>query len=124
MIFGIGVDIIDIRRIKSTIEKNPRFVDKLFTELEINYCSKRANPFQSYAVRFAAKEAVMKAIGTGWDGTINWQDIEIVNSDKGVPFVRTYNATAEFVRENSITKIHLSLSHEKNYAMAYAILEK
>lgn len=124
MIYGIGTDIIAISRIKSAIEKNPRFVDKIFSPAEILYCQNRANPYQSYAARFAAKEAVMKAIGTGWDGTINWIDIEIINDEKGAPQVLTYNDSLRFITQNQITRIFLSLSHEKDYAIAYAILER
>jgi len=123
MIFGIGTDIIDISRIRKAIEANPRFVDKIFTAKEIAYCSQRAMPYQSYAVRFAAKEAVMKAIGTGWDGVINWQDIEIVLNDKGKPSVCLYGASKQFTEAQGITGIHISLSHEKEFAIAYAVLE-
>ncbi len=123
MIFSIGTDIIDINRIKRAIEKNPSFPDRIFTPAEIAYCLSKANPYQSYAARFAAKEAVMKAIGTGWDGRINWQDIEVLNSDLGVPYIVTYNATNAFIQANKIEKIHISLSHEREYAIAYAILE-
>lgn len=123
MIFGIGTDIIDIKRIQRAIEKNPRFAEKIFTAAEIAYCNSRANPYQSYAARFAAKEAVMKAIGSGWDGIINWQDIEVVLPEKGAPKIVTQNATTDFLNCHGIDKIHISLAHEKDYAIAYAILE-
>jgi holo-[acyl-carrier protein] synthase len=77
MIRGIGTDIIAVARIQRTIERNPRFMERVYTEAETAYCQAKANPWQSFAVRFAAKEAVMKAFGTGWDGKINWRDIEV-----------------------------------------------
>ncbi|HNQ44711.1 MAG TPA: holo-ACP synthase [Candidatus Cloacimonadota bacterium] len=83
MIRGIGTDIVAVGRIERSIERTPRFVEKVFTETEVTYCEARANSPQSYAARFAAKEAVMKAFGTGWNGTVNWRDID--------PFVALMN---------------------------------
>lgn len=124
MIFGIGTDIIAVDRIARAIDKNPRFVDKIFTPAEIEYCNGRANSAQSFAARFAAKEALMKAIGTGWDGKINWIDIEIIRDPLGKPGFELYNATRDFVTEHCIDAIHLSLSHERDYAVAFVILGK
>lgn len=123
MIKGIGTDIIQVSRLERTITNNPRFVDKVFTPNEIAYCESRASKYQSYAARFAAKEAVMKAIGTGWDGKINWADIEVVSDELGKPELVLHNASLEYVREHGIDVLHLSLSHEKDYAIAYVILE-
>jgi holo-[acyl-carrier protein] synthase len=123
VIYSIGTDIIDVSRIKRAIERNERFVEKIYTDNEISYCMSKANKYESFAARFAAKEAVMKAIGTGWDGYINWMDIEVLNTDMGKPYIVTYNATSDFVKAHSISRIHLSISHERNYALAYAILE-
>ena len=123
MILGLGTDIIDIRRIKHNTDNNPRFAEKIFTPREIEYCQSRAHAHSSFAVRFAAKEAVMKALGTGWDGKVNWIDIEILNSDQGVPEVFVYNYTKDLMSQRGVTKIHISLSHEKEYAIATAILE-
>lgn len=123
MIKGIGTDIIQVSRLERTITNNPRFVDKVFTPNEIAYCESRASKYQSYAARFAAKEAVMKAIGTGWDGKINWADIEVVSDELGKPELVLHNASLEYVRVHGIDGLHLSLSHEKDYAIAYVILE-
>ncbi|MDZ4122226.1 MAG: holo-ACP synthase [Candidatus Cloacimonadaceae bacterium] len=123
MILGIGTDIIDIRRIKHNLELNPRFAERIFTAREIEYCQSRASSHCSFAVRFAAKEAVMKALGTGWDGKVNWIDIEILNSESGTPAVFVYNYTKELMDQKRVIQIHISLSHEKDYATAMAILE-
>ena len=123
MILGIGTDIIKVDRLQRSIEKNERFAEKVFTPAEISYCEARASKYQSYAARFAAKEAVMKAIGTGWDGTINWTDIEVVLDHLGKPGILCHGATQAFIDKHRIIHIHLSLSHEQDYAVAYAILE-
>lgn len=122
MIFGIGCDIISVARIQRSIEKNERFTEKLFSPAEIAYCEARANKYQSYAARFAAKEAVMKAIGTGWNGVINWLDIEVVSDPLGKPGIEVHNATQDHLAKHNVQHIHLSLSHEKEYAIAYVIL--
>lgn len=124
MILGIGTDIIKVDRLQRSIEKNERFAEKVFTTAEISYCEARASKYQSYAARFAAKEAVMKAIGTGWDGTINWTDIEVVLDHLGKPGILCHGATLAFMDKHRITHIHLSLSHEQDYAVAYVVLEK
>ena len=123
MIFGIGTDIISVARIQRSIENNERFTEKLFTPAEITYCEVRANKYQSYAARFAAKEAVMKAIGTGWDGVINWLDIEVVSDALGKPGIVAHAATQAFLEQHGITNVQLSLSHEKEYAIAFVVLE-
>lgn len=122
MIFGIGTDIISVARIQRSIENNDRFTDKLFTPGEIAYCESRANKFQSYAARFAAKEAVMKALGTGWDGEINWLDIEVISDALGKPGIVAHAATQAFLEHHGITNVQISLSHEKEYAIAFVVL--
>jgi holo-[acyl-carrier protein] synthase len=102
VIKGIGTDIIQVSRLERTITNNPRFVDKVFTPNEIAYCESRASKYQSYAARFAAKEAVMKAIGTGWDGKINWADIEVVPMNWQTELV-LHNASLEYVRVHGMT---------------------
>lgn len=123
MIVGIGTDIVEISRIDRLLEKNPRFVDKVYSPAEIDYCSTKASPAQSYAARFAAKEALMKALGTGWDQDVSWQDIEIVNDTKGKPAIRLCGKAKELAVQKGIMAIHLSLSHEKHYAVASVIAE-
>lgn len=123
MIKGIGTDIIEVARIRKNVETNPRFVEKLFSPNEITYCSSKASPWQSYAARFAGKEAVMKAFGTGWDGVVNWTDIEILPDAKGNPQVILHGGAKQLAEEMGVLNIHISLSHEKEYATAFAIME-
>lgn len=120
-----GVDIVEIARIKKTFDNlGNSFRDKVFTENEISYCeSKKIVKFQSYAARFAAKEAVSKAFGTGIGGGIGWQDIEVLNNESGKPYIVLSNGAKElFLRMNGVN-ISLSLSHCENYAVAYVIME-
>ncbi len=123
MIIGIGTDIVRVERIRRLLDRYPGFVEKVFTEDEISYCSAKTAPAQSYAVRFAAKEAVMKALGTGWDGHINWRDIEVRSKDTGKPEISLYNGSRELAKRLGVDNILISLSHEKEYALAFAVLE-
>ncbi|HEY0659136.1 MAG TPA: holo-ACP synthase [Pyrinomonadaceae bacterium] len=125
MIVSIGVDIIEVYRIRETIERTPRFVERVYTLNEREYCeSKGAAAAQSYAARFAAKEAFLKALKTGWRGRITWQDIEIVSDETGVPNLKI-SGEAKVILENSgANQIHLSLSHTTDHAVAQVILEK
>jgi holo-[acyl-carrier protein] synthase len=123
LIKGIGTDIIAVARIKKNVETNPRFVEKLFSPAEIAYCQSKANPEQSYAARFAGKEAVMKALGTGWDCGINWTDIEILPGSQGKPEVSLHGAAGKFADAMGVVAIQISLSHEKEYATAVVVLE-
>lgn len=124
MIIGIGADIIRVERIARLLNQYPGFCHRVFTAAEIGYCNGKGNRDQSFAVRFAAKEAVMKALGTGWDGRINWTDIEIGKDVNGRPSVVVYNATREMIDSLGVDRIHISLSHEKEYALAYVVLER
>jgi holo-[acyl-carrier protein] synthase len=123
VIIGIGTDIIAISRIKKAIEANEHFVDKIYTPQEIAYCSSRAHKAESYAARFAAKEAVMKALGTGWDGIVNWVDIEVLPDEKGCPQVSLQGGAKQLSQNKGVKEVHVSLSHEKDYAVAYVVLE-
>ena len=125
MILSIGVDIVEVYRIRETIARTPRFVERVFTSGEREYCeSKGVAAAQSYAGRFAAKEAFLKAIQTGWRGKITWHDIEIKSDTEGVP---TLNITGEAKRiadERGATNVHLSISHTTEHAVAQIVLEK
>ncbi|MEN6445005.1 MAG: holo-ACP synthase [Candidatus Cloacimonas sp.] len=123
MIIGIGCDIIEVNRIKHSQENNSSFNDKLFTPAEIAYCSQKANSHQSFAARFAAKEAVMKALKTGWSEKVSWLNIEVVVSDKGFPSIVLSGGAKELAETLKVNNIQLSLSHEKDYALAFVILE-
>lgn len=123
MIIGIGTDIVKVERIRRLLERYPGFVDKVFSRAEISYCDARSNSEQSYAARFAAKEALMKALGTGWDGKVNWKDIEVVQFGRSRPEILAHQGTSELLATLGVTAIHLSLSHEQEYALAFVVLE-
>ena len=114
MILGLGTDIIAVQRIERVIKSNPRFLEKVFSPNEQLYSSSKANPAQSYAARFAAKEAFMPALGTGWDEGISWKEIEVVNDAKGKPCLILSGATETLAKSRGLDLIHLSMSHEKD----------
>ncbi|HEY0051023.1 MAG TPA: holo-ACP synthase [Pyrinomonadaceae bacterium] len=125
MILSVGIDIIEVYRIRETIERTPRFVERVFTGGERAYCeAKGAAAAQSYAARFAAKEACLKALKTGWRGRITWHDIEITNDENGVPSLQIRGAAREILESLGADSIHLSLSHTSEHAIATVILEK
>ncbi len=125
MIAGIGTDIVEIERIQRSIEKHGQaFLEEVFTSNEIEYCQQKANPYESFAARFAAKEAFFKAIGTGWRYNFKFPEVEVQKDDKGAPFIVLNGAVKEYYQELSIQSIHVSLSHTKQYAQAFVILEK
>lgn len=124
MILGIGTDLVAVARIARVLERNPRFVEKVFSGREQEYCNKKANPAQSYAARFAAKEAVMKALGTGWDKGISFVQIEVIPQISGKPEIELSGAAKAYAESLGIRQIHLSLSHESEYAAANVVLEK
>jgi holo-[acyl-carrier protein] synthase len=125
MILSVGIDIIEVYRIRETIERTPRFAERVFTERERAYCeAKGAAAAQSYAARFAAKEACLKALKTGWRGRITWHDIEITNDENGVPSLEIRGAAREILESLGANSVHLSLSHTTEHAIATVILEK
>ncbi|MDH4027781.1 MAG: holo-ACP synthase [Nitrospirota bacterium] len=123
MIYGIGIDIVKIERMKDADKKwGKRFFEKFLTEKELAYCFKKSVPYPSIAVRFAAKEAVIKAIGS--EITVNMKDIEIVNDKRGKPLIKVNGKLEAFCGKKKIKHCHLSLSHEKEFGIAYVVLEK
>lgn len=128
MIAGTGIDLVEIARLKESLDKHKNaFVQKIFTSAEIEYCEKKRNPEVStihYAGRFAAKEALFKALGTGWQKGVKWKDIEVLNDSLGKPVMTLKNKAREIVRERQISNIHVSISHTKKHATAFVILEK
>ena len=125
MIVSIGIDIIEIYRIRETVSRTPRFVERVFTADERHYCeSKGAAAAQSYAARFAAKEAFLKALKTGWRGKITWHDIEIISGENGVPSLKIIGEAQTILQMLGANQIHLSLSHTTEHAVAQVILEK
>lgn len=125
MIVSIGIDIVEVYRIRESMTRTARFAERVFTEGERAYCeSKGAAAYQSYAARFAAKEAFLKAIKTGWRGKLAWTDIEVVSDAEGVPALSVTNEAARLMAELGAVTVHLSISHTKDHAVAYVILEK
>ncbi len=123
MIYGVGIDIVKVSRMKEMSEKwKDRFFERVFTEKEIAYCKEKKNPYISLSVRFAAKEAVIKAIGS--KAFIDMTDIEVINSDTGKPSIIINGKLKAFFDEKGIKHCHLSLSHEREYGVAYVVLEK
>ena len=123
MIYGHGIDILDVSRIKKAIEDSARFLNKLFTENEISYCKSKRNKYQSFAARFVAKEAFLKALGTGWSHGIAWTEIEVNKDPQGKPFIILSGKAKELFDKCGCTSIHLSLSHTSKLAMASVIIE-
>jgi len=124
MIVFIGIDIVEVYRIRDTISRTPRFTDRVFTPNERSYCEGRgAAAFQSYAARFAAKEAFLKALKTGWRGKITWHDVEVVNDDQGVPSLSIKGEARTLLQKLGANQIHLSISHTAEHAVAQVILE-
>ncbi|MFN6962532.1 MAG: holo-ACP synthase [Pyrinomonadaceae bacterium] len=124
MIVSTGIDIVEVYRIRETVSRTPRFVERVFTEAERRYCeSKGAAAAQSYAGRFAAKEAFLKALKTGWRGKLQWTDIEIVNDDAGAPALDLTGEALALVEAMGARRVHLSISHTAEHAVAQVILE-
>jgi len=123
MIYGIGTDIIEVSRIQKAIEKKNGFKEKVFSPNEIVSCEAKGNKYQSYAARFAAKEAFMKAFSSGWNNGISWNEIEILNHDNGSPYLNLINGTKELVFSGKNLLLHVTLSHLKDFATAQVIIE-
>lgn len=125
MIVSIGIDIIEVYRIRETISRTPRFVERVFTTNEREYCeAKGAASAQSFAARFAAKEAFLKALKTGWRGKITWRDIEVVSGKDGVPSLEIKGEANAIMSNLGANQIHVSLSHTTEHAIAQVILER
>ena len=124
MISGTGIDIVDVDRIRESIEKNERFKSLVYSAAEIQYCEKQGHPYQSYAARFAAKEAFFKALGSGWRGKMAFNEVTVINDQWGKPTLHLSGEAAERVEALGNTLIHVSLSHTKAYATAMVIIEK
>ena len=124
MIFGIGIDIVEISRFERFVrENNEALLNRLFTPLEREYCAARRQSAQHYALRFAAKEAFLKALGTGLRDGLSWRYMEVVNDPAGKPELELSGRAAELFRLNGLTRSFLSLSHDGNFAVASIILE-
>ena len=124
MISGTGIDIIEVGRIEKVMEKDIGFREKIFTPGEIEYCEGMKNKYQHYAARFSAKEAFLKAIGTGWRFGIHFADIEVYHDEYGKPLIRLHGKAEELAKQEGITAIHVTLSHVKEMAAAAVVMEK
>ncbi len=137
MIISMGIDIVEIVEIKKAIEKSNRFIERVYTPKEIEYCKGKIDKYSHYAARYAAKEAVMKALGTGWDKGVQWKQVETVNTKirrsetgdgkpdagSGKPEIRLNGEALKRANEMRVNKIVISLSHSQYYAVANVIFE-
>jgi holo-[acyl-carrier protein] synthase len=124
MILGIGIDVIEVGRIESSYSKfGERFLDRILLSGEIQYCLSHRAPGPFLAVRFAAKEAISKAFGTGIGARLGWQDMEVARHASGEPYVILHGKGLELMAERRATQLRISLSHTQSYAAAVAILE-
>lgn len=121
-IHGIGIDVVEVERVAAAITRHGEaFLNRLFTAAERDYCAARKNPALHYAVRFAAKEAASKALGTGIGGDAGWLDLEVTRNPNGAPRLMLHGAAAAFASAHGITEVQISLSHARNYAAANAL---
>ncbi|MDG2102999.1 MAG: holo-ACP synthase [Pirellulaceae bacterium] len=121
-LIGIGTDIIEVARIGEMIEKHDElFLRRVYTPLEIEYCGGRKSALQHYAGRWAAKEAALKALGTGWSRGIKWTDMEVSNLMGGKPELRIHGVASDIAEDMGIQEMQISISHCKSYAVAYLI---
>ena len=124
MIVGSGIDIAEVPRIRRALERfRDRFLQRIFTAEEIRYCDSKANRIERYAARFAAKEAAMKALGTGWNHGVRWRDCEVVRMPGGRPTMTFHGRAAEFAARLGVRNVAVSLSHTEEQAIAQVILE-
>ena len=127
MIVAIGVDLAEVGRIRDAIEREStgaRFKSRVFTPGEQAYCERRRGKYESYAARFAAKEATMKALGRGWSREVAWTDIEVVRERGGRPTIRLHGPTAAYAAKLGIRRLHLALTHTAEMAMAQVVAEE
>jgi len=122
-VLGIGVDVVETARIESSLERfGDRFLERVFTDEEIAYCNSMKYPARHYAARFAAKEAVSKAFGTGIGGTTGWKEIEVKRKESGEPYIQLHGAAQKHAEELQVVTVFASLSHSDNYSVANAVV--
>ena len=122
MIIGIGVDLVKISRIEKAGSGHPGFLERVFTQKERDYCSRQKFPAQHYAARFASKEAILKAFGTGLSSGMRWTDIEVLHGVGGGPIVNLSGIAKDHADLKGVKQIMLSYSHDEGYAVAHAVL--
>jgi holo-[acyl-carrier protein] synthase len=124
VIVGIGTDLAEVDRIRAAIERHGRrFIERIYTPAEIAYVERKFNRYERFAARFAAKEAGMKAIGTGWRRGVRWRDFEVANLPSGRPTLKLHGVAARFADDLGVRNISLSLTHTSVQALAIVILE-
>ena len=124
MIVGTGVDLAEVGRIRRSIERyGARFIERVYTAREIAYVERKANKYERYAARFAAKEAGMKAIGTGWRRGVTWRDFEVTNLPSGKPTLAFHGVAAQVAEALGVKNVALSITHTAELGMAHVILE-
>ncbi len=125
MIHAIGTDLVDLDRIRRILESEPdRFLQRILTGTERGYCESLGDPAGAVGARFAAKEAVMKCLGTGWSQGLSWREIEVVRDPEGAPSIRLTGRAAEIAENLGIERIFISLSHTPDHSLAMAVAEK
>lgn len=124
VIVGLGMDISEVNRIQEAIERHGEaFLKRIFTPAEIEYCKRHRNPYERYAARFAAKEAAMKALGTGWRRGVRWVDIEVARMPSGQPTLKLHGESLQIAHGLGVTRISLTITHSGNTALAQVIFE-
>lgn len=123
MVIGIGIDIVEVRRISRALQGGDEMANRVFTENELVYCRARKNQFQHFAGRFAAKEAALKALGTGWQEGIRWKDVEVMADKLGKPLLKFHRRAKEFFDASGAQEAHLTITHAKEYAVAAVVLD-
>jgi holo-[acyl-carrier protein] synthase len=125
MILGIGVDIVEVHRLRRALRRHgDRFVRRVFTPSEAAYCRRCGHPEQRFATRFAAKEAALKALGVGWNRGLQFVDVEVSNDALGAPALRFFGRALELSRELGVGRVHVSLTHHRDFAIAQVVLER
>lgn len=124
MIYGVGTDIVEISRLQMVLDRwGDRFIDRVFTETEAAYCRRKALPAPRFALRFAAKEAFVKALGSGFRGGLSFRQIEVVHDEKSAPALSLHGKCLSAYRDCGLKRSHLSLSDDGDYAVAFVVLE-
>src|SRR5215510_7483345 len=124
MIIGVGIDVVQNQRIRESLERfGPRFLNRIYTEIETAYCNKCADPAIHFAARFAAKEAAFKALGTGWAAGVKWKDIEVQRLASGQPELHLYGEALARATAMSASRFHVSLTHDQLVSVAVVVLE-
>ena len=123
MIIGIGVDIVEVRRIRNALQGTERMQQRVFTEEEIRFCTSRRHQYQHFGGRFAAKEAALKALGTGWSRGIRWKDVEITDDERGKPLLTFQRKAKEIFDELGAQTAWISITHSPDHAVAMVVLE-